>query len=218
MIEGILFDFDGVVAETMLDNFKAWNLAFKDFGVNIDSLDYYLLEGMGRYEIAELLALKYKVDIQYVKQIVEKKEFNYKKNNAFKYYKYIEDIFKFLKNNNVKIGLVTGASKSRINETLDEKMKLYFDAIVTVDDVSKGKPSPEPYLVGLKKLNTNLLNTIVIENAQIGIQSAKSAGMICYAIETTLDKNYLLESDIIFDNHKNLYIYIKNNLKNLIVL
>jgi len=45
-IKGILFDFDGVLAKTMEDNFNAWKAAMKDFGADLKENDYYILEGM----------------------------------------------------------------------------------------------------------------------------------------------------------------------------
>ena len=47
--------------------------------------------------------------------------------------------------------------------------------------------------------------TLVIENAPYGIQAAKSAGLRVYAIETTLSRDHLLEADLIFKNHKQLF-------------
>jgi len=61
-----------------------------------------------------------------------------------------------------------------------------INSLVTIDDVKKGKPDRKPYLQGGKKLNLMPEECLVIENAKLGIQSAKSAGCACFAIETTL--------------------------------
>jgi hypothetical protein len=50
---------------------------------------------------------------------------------------------------------------------------------------------------------------LVIENAILGIKSAKAAGCICYSISTTLDEEYLFKSDISFKSHYSLNTYLK---------
>jgi beta-phosphoglucomutase-like phosphatase (HAD superfamily) len=46
---------------------------------------------------------------------------------------------------------------------------------------------------------------LVIENAILGIDSAKSAGCHCFALETTLSADYLAKADEVFDSHEALY-------------
>ena len=79
-----------------------------------------------------------------------------------------------------------------------------FSAIITSDDVSFGKPNPEPYIKALNKLNLSSHQCIVIENAPLGIEAAKSAGITCFALETTLDRSYLTNADETFDSHLSL--------------
>ena len=84
--------------------------------------------------------------------------------------------------------------------------------IVTADDVINTKPHPEPYLKAVFKLGIPAENSIVIENAVLGVKSAKAAGCKCYALETTLTGDYLQEADMVFSNHEALYLFLKNKL------
>ena len=59
MIRAVIFDFDGVLADTMFDNCKAWQEAFALYGFQMDAIEYYRLEGMGRFQIAEYFIEKY---------------------------------------------------------------------------------------------------------------------------------------------------------------
>ena len=52
MIRAVIFDFDGVIADTMNDNFKAWQYAFLKYNIQIEKKAYFLLEGMGPTSIA----------------------------------------------------------------------------------------------------------------------------------------------------------------------
>jgi beta-phosphoglucomutase len=90
-----------------------------------------------------------------------------------------------------------------------------FDTVVAGDCINKGKPDPEPYLVAANNLKVNLKDCLVIENAPYGIKAAKSAGMTCYAIATSLSKEYLCRADKIFETHEGLYkmVCAINNVK-----
>ena len=84
-----------------------------------------------------------------------------------------------------------------------------FNAIVSVDDVINGKPHPEPYLKAIDILKCDPKYALVIENAPLGIESAKKAGLDCFAIETTLPGSYLKNADRIFKSHRLLFEYFK---------
>jgi beta-phosphoglucomutase len=205
MIRAVIFDFDGVLADTMSDNYKAWQHAFAVYGFHMDAIEYYRLEGMGRFQIAEYFIEKYFLEPSIKKTVVATKEANYKKNNSFKYYDYVHDIFTFLNEKGIPTAIVTGASKTRIQEYLDENILLYLKALVTADDVIHTKPNPEPYLTAASMLGVNTNECLVIENAILGIHSAKIAGCHCFALETTLSATDLTEADEVFDSHKNLF-------------
>ena len=128
----------------------------------------------------------------------------------FEIYEGILNFLKELKNLNLKLAIVTGANKEFAEKILNNYFSNIFDIIITGNDVKNGKPSPEPYLKATKKLNIKANNLIVIENAPLGIQSAKSAGLNVLAIETTLKKENLKLADKIFKNHKELFDYIRN--------
>ena len=57
--------------------------------------------------------------------------------------------------------------------------------MVSADDVSKGKPDPEPYLTGARMLGMNPADCLVIEDAPAGIQAAHAGGMKVIGITST---------------------------------
>lgn len=206
--KAVVFDFDGVVADTMNDNYLAWKQAFAFYHVDVAQLDYFLLEGMGRFDIARTLSKKLGISPQFEKEIVEAKEANYKAINQFRVYPEIYPIFTLLDHRNIKMGLATGASKMRITNTLSHELSSFFSVIVTADDIVKGKPDPEPYLKAIQKLEFSASECLVIENAKLGISSAKAAGCTCFALETTVSATHLQEADAIFSNHTELYNHL----------
>ena len=57
-----------------------------------------------------------------------------------------------------------------------------FDALVSGEDVTHGKPDPEPYLLAARRLAVSPARCVVFEDAAVGVQSAKAAGMACIGV------------------------------------
>jgi mannitol-1-/sugar-/sorbitol-6-phosphatase len=68
----------------------------------------------------------------------------------------------------------------------------YVQNMVTVDDIRRGKPDPEPYLKGAAKLNLPPSECVVIEDAPSGVRSGKAAGARVLAVRTTTGDEELL--------------------------
>ena len=71
------------------------------------------------------------------------------------------------------------------------------DIMVTADDVSNGKPDPEPYRRGAELLQTDPAQCVVFEDAPAGIRSAQGAGMKVISLPTTYPATELREADVI---------------------
>jgi len=69
--------------------------------------------------------------------------------------------------------------------------------LVSADDVSKGKPDPEPYLTGARLLGVNPTECLVIEDAPAGIRAAHAGGMKAIGITSTYPASGLQESDAV---------------------
>ena len=203
-MKAIIFDFDGVIADTMRDNCTAWQQAFLPFGFQLKSSEYYPLEGMGRYQIAQYFIEKYKLPAQIKNEVVEAKELYYEQNNQFKLYAEIPSILQLLSDKKIPYAIVTGASRKRIDANLDKTIFKNLSVLITADDVQHTKPHPEPYLKAVNQLGQRPEDCLVIENAILGIQSAKAAGCKCFGIETTLDNTALSIADEVVKNHKEL--------------
>jgi beta-phosphoglucomutase len=204
MYEAVIFDFDGVIADTMADNCLAWQEAFAAYGLQISSDEYFLLEGMGRYQIAQHFIDKYKLDPAIESAVVKAKELNFKNRHQFRLYPEVPAILNLLSNKKIPVAIVTGASKERIERDLQPEIREQLTALVTADDVTHTKPHPEPYLKAIKKLAKPAGTCLVIENAILGIEAAKAAGCKCFALETTLQRKNLTQADEVFAQHSEL--------------
>lgn len=200
--KAFLFDFDGVIGNTMNDNYEAWKFALSQFQTDIKKEDYFELEGLKASDVASrYLSIKNIDTSDNIQAVVKMKEQYYLEKNSFSVYPNVENILSVLKENNILLGIVTGASRERLsNKKMNFSFEKYFNVVVTSDDYSKGKPSSEPYLLGVSKLNVSVEDCIVVENAPLGIESAKGAGIYTVAVCSTLPSFKLASADLILDN------------------
>ncbi|MBF0594152.1 MAG: HAD family phosphatase [Candidatus Omnitrophica bacterium] len=209
----IIFDMDGVITDTMPFHFRAWRKVFAKYGINVSKYDVYSREGQkGADSIQEIFAAKgVKISISRAKEIIASKEALYKRIIRKRYIPGSRSLIRSLQRAGFKLALVTGTMRDEVKHTLTRELLSAFSVIITGSDVKKGKPNPEPYLKALKKLKISSTAAIVIENAPFGILSAKSAGIRCFAICTSLPSKYLNKADRIFKNHSEIRNVILGN-------
>jgi len=208
--KAVFFDMDGVVVDSMRFHVKAWILALSDFGIKADEIEIFRREGMtGDSSIKEIISLYSDNSDQIdIKLLIEKKHLYFEK-YEIQAYDEIFEILNYLKEKQIKLALVTGSERRSVNHLLEEKLYSLFDFIITSDDVEKGKPDPEPYLKAIEKIEIDNSFCLVVENAPMGLISAKNAGLDVVAVETTLPKKELLGADLVVRNHKELFKVIK---------
>lgn len=197
---------DGVITNSMPDHYHAWRTILHKENIQVTHLDIYSREGQPGISTIKELAQFYKkcFDVRKLKQILRDKENLFKKIVKQRFILGARSFLKELRKNKFMLGLVTGTSRHELHQILPDYLYNLFTVTITGNDVYYGKPHPEPYLKALKKLKIHPKEAVVIENAPFGIQSAKGAGLRCLAIETSLPKGYLKESDYIFESIEDL--------------
>lgn len=103
----------------------------------------------------------------------------------------------------VPMGLVTSGARVYAEGLLDELgVRELLDVLVTADDVTAGKPDPEGYLMACDRLGLAAAHTVAFEDAPAGVAAAKSAGMWCVGVATTLPAELLSAADRVVPNLK----------------
>jgi len=199
LIHTILFDHDGVLVNSMSYHVKAWQEIMSRHGIEIDPLEIYMQEGATTMEIAAELFHRHRksASLELVQQIAREKRDSYLANNESFIYEGVLEVVEYLRENRYRLGIVTGSIRSQIEPVLGPEILGMFDCLVTGDDVEYGTPDPEPFIRATQKLNCAPSECLVIENAPLGIQAAKAAGMHVVAITTTLARYHLRQADVI---------------------
>ena len=216
-LKGVLFDFDGVVLDSMKQHVAAWQYAFRKEGLNLTDLEIYLMEGRGVKALVHDICNKHDISTEIAPKIIETKIEYYDQHIAVNFYDGFFDLLEYLQLINLKMAIVTGGHRDRIIPFAKEYLDGYFSGFVCSDDVKNTKPFPEPYLKGVESLGLKPEECIVIENAPLGIKAAKAAGIKTIAIETTLSNKYLKEADFIVQFFSEVQSTIKKMIANGII-
>ena len=202
--KAVLFDFDGVIGKTMEDSCRAWAQACTEFGLTFDPEEFYLCEGMKSTEYARRLVERHGRDGDEAETLIARKNEIYSGNNQFSLYVGIESLVARLRDDGIKVGVVSGGSRQRLLSGRSGELLKRCDTVVTGDELKQGKPSPEGYVQAARELKLSPAECLVIENAPLGIKSAKDAGMTCIGVCSTLSSNYLREADAVVTDHAEL--------------
>ena len=218
MLKAVIFDFDGVITDSEVLHLRAFNKVLAKYNFQIEKKDYYTKYlGFTDNDCFEHLINDglLKMSRQQIPALIEQKNEVFE-NLAKSEGKTIEGVHEFLSmvdSNNIPLAICSGTLMTEIELILEEaKLRHYFKLIISAENVRKGKPHPEGFLLALKKLNKICKNQIaekqciIIEDSLWGLQAAKAAGMHCIAVTNSYDAGQLSLADKIVDKLSDLTI------------
>ena len=217
----VLFDMDGVLYDSMPNHAKAWQRAMTEFGIVFTAEDAYATEGARGVDTVR----KYAKD-QLGKELTEDEAAEMYQLKAHYFHEMpttnifdgVKELMLKIQNSGLKIGIVTGSGQRQLINRLLSDFKDFIDEtqVTTAFDVKRGKPNPDPYLMGLQKAgNFAPHEGIVVENAPLGVRAGVTAGCFTVAINTgPLPDSVLLNGggNILFDTIRDF----SNNWEQLI--
>lgn len=179
MIKAVLFDMDGLLVDTEPLGIRVAFAVCKDLGIDLKLEEQRSFIGATDEKFYRELFKKRGLHHDVVSVLTKHFEI-YEKllKTELKAFEAAHILPKNLKAKGYKLGLVSGSTKNQINIILEQlKIKDNFDIILSCDDIAKSKPDPQGYLFAAKKLATEPSECLVFEDSQVGILSAKNAGM-----------------------------------------
>lgn len=194
MLRAVIFDFDGVITDSEILHLEAFNRVLAQHDVEITVDDYYKdYLGLTDAECFKALADegRLKVETQEIENFVKQKNeiFEETLKADSRIIEGVVDFLAMLRQNSVRMAICSGALLAEIELILKQaQLGHFFEVIVSADEIEKGKPDPEGYLLALERLNQNDNNAIlpdeciVIEDSHWGLEAAKSAGMHTVAV------------------------------------
>jgi HAD superfamily hydrolase (TIGR01509 family) len=202
----VLWDMDGVISDSYSFHFAAWQETFARRSVDFTKEDFTgLLGSRNDFIIGSVMGKQ--LPERDVKSMAREKEeaFRQKATGRIKPFPGVVALLNALKKGNFKLGLVSSAPMENIDLTLSElDLTGTFNCIVSGQDVSESKPSPQIYLLATESLRTAASDCVVIEDSPLGVKAAKTAGMKCLAVTNTHRRESLREANTIVDSLENV--------------
>lgn len=195
-IKAVIFDMDGVIADSQPLHAGLEELLLKEHGIEIPAAVLtQKYAGVPDRKCAEIIFSQYKKEVD-LDDFVEKKWSRMIK-FALGRISAIEgalELIQKLKENNFKLAVASSSRSGFIGLVLAELgIKDTFDSLTSGDEVSCGKPNPDIFLLAAKKLCVSPSECWVIEDAWHGVIAAKRAGMKCVWLtnqDTPGDREY----------------------------
>ena len=187
-LKAVLFDMDGVLFDSMPNHALSWHTVMKTHGLDLSFEEAYLHEGRKGDDTIQVICQKQGITISDDEIIAIYKEktalFNTLPNPVQMTGSY--ELLKKVMKTGFSPMLVTGSGHVSLLDSLNVAFPGIFqkERMVTAFDVKLGKPNPDPYLKALEKGNLKPWETIVIENAPLGIVAAHRAGLFVIAVNT----------------------------------
>jgi len=185
----VMFDMDGILFDSMPGHCKAWKAVCDEYGIRADADEFYLAEGRTGASTIDVL---YRRQFGRPATEDEVKTMYSRKCDLFKAFGEPAVIQGALKATEAALAggaacvLVTGSGQRSNLERLEREFPSVFPANqrVTAFDVKRGKPDPEPYIIGMSKVGAEQWQAVGVDNAPLGVESASKSGAFTIGVRT----------------------------------
>lgn len=196
--QAILWDMDGVLADTSPLHFATWAQILNEQGIPFDRQKFHLIYGLKNHDLLPYLAGKH-LEPNWIERIAAQKELAFRQSipgNLVPLPGVVDWLERF-RSWGCKQAVASSAPPENVEVLVDElKIRQYFDALVTPGNLP-GKPDPAVFLLAATQLNTTTQNCLVIEDSIPGVEAAHRANMRCIAVATTNPPEALHQADLV---------------------
>jgi len=214
MLKAIIFDCDGVIANSEPIHMSAFSLVLAEEGINLtkqDYFDHYLaLDDRGCFS----KAFAQRGDVLSSDQQAEliQRKARYVEREMLESLELLPGAAELIQtaSQSYPLAVASGALRHEIELILDRgSLRDCFRVIVSAEDVERCKPDPEPFLKALQLLNLSVdpiepAECLVIEDSVHGVRAAREAAMRCLAVTTSYPAEKLTAATRVVDSLANV--------------
>ncbi|MEM6332304.1 MAG: HAD-IA family hydrolase [Planctomycetota bacterium] len=176
--DGLIFDCDGTLIDTMPAHFRAWSETMNAHGIDFPEDRFYALGGVPASRIVAMLADEQGVALDAL-AVAHEKERHFLDHHTHGM-QLIEEVAGIAREHRgrVPLAVATGGLRQVIEPMLVEQgVRDWFDAVVTADDVEHYKPAPDTYLLAAEKIGVDPSRCCAFEDTDLGMEAIRAAGM-----------------------------------------
>ncbi|XGV95019.1 MAG: HAD family hydrolase [Leptolyngbya sp. BL-A-14] len=175
--QALIFDCDGTLADTLPVHYQTWSAALEAVGADISRDWYYEYCGTSAEEMLAILKATFGYEFD-ANAVITGRQPHYRAlTHTIKEVQAVADIVRHY-HGKVPMAVASGGERAVLETTLETiQLRHFFDTIVSIDDVKKGKPEPDIFLLAAQRLNVSPHDCIVYEDTDTGLEAARRAGM-----------------------------------------
>ncbi|MFC1566880.1 HAD family hydrolase [bacterium] len=199
--QAAIFDLDGVIVNTVPIHFRAWEKMFTEYGIPFTFNDYkQKVDGIPRIDGTKaILTNLSEEDILKASHKKQKYFLEFLHEEPIPVFHSTVEFIKELKSNNIHTAIIS--SSKNCHYILDKAGLLdLFEAEITGNDITIGKPDPQIFLMAAEQLKIDPTNCVVFEDAVLGVEAGKKANMKCVGIDRHQDPERLNKAEIIIND------------------
>jgi len=197
-VRAVLWDLDGVLVDSAAFHFQAWRELFASLGREFSEADFRRTFGLRNDAI--LRDLLGDLPLAEVERVGARKEALFRRaalGNIVALPGALS-LLRLLRERRFKLALVSSTPHGNIDLILGSLgVEAAFDVIVGEEDVTRGKPDPEGFLLASKRLGVPPGECVVIEDAPAGVEAAKRGGMRCVGVSRDRPREALANADLV---------------------
>jgi beta-phosphoglucomutase len=217
MRSAVIFDHDGVLADSEPLQKKSFDIVLARYGVRIPDDEFRSLVGRKAMDGFKFLIFKYNLPLS-AEKFAEEKTAAYRAIMEKELHPLpgVLEILEYLDSRKIPMAVVSGSPRKDVMMALDHfGISACFRVIITGEDVKEGKPDPEGFLKAVKVLGSAPSSTYVVEDSGPGIMAASSAGLTGIAVpgHFTQDHDFTLAKRV-FPSFPEVLKYFKEIFDN----
>lgn len=205
-IKAVLFDMDGLMVDTESLSTEAFINSAKVQGYNMTKEETLKVLGFTKANIYQFWIDYFQGTNVDGKKLVDD-HYEYIENVLYtvgpEKMPYVEELLKYLRENNYKIAVASSSDTSDIKNNLEKtKLEKYIDEIASGAEVENGKPAPDVFLLAAKRLGVDAKDCLILEDSKAGIKAGKASGAMVFMVPDmfTVDKECEDTADRILTN------------------
>ena len=205
-IKAVLFDMDGLMVDTESLSTEAFINSAKAQGYNMTKEETLKVLGFTKANIYQFWIDYFQGTNVDGKKLVDD-HYEYIENVLYtvgpEKNPYVEELLKYLKENNYKIAVASSSDAADIKNNLEKtKLEKYIDEIASGAEVENGKPAPDVFLLAAKRLGVDAKDCLILEDSKAGIKAGKASGAMVFMVPDmyTVDKECEDTADRILTN------------------
>ncbi len=198
---GVIFDMDGVLVDSAAAHLQSWQQLAGELGQRVTPEQFSRTFGRQNRDIIPLVFGE--TSASGIRELGDRKEAIYRDLVRARppVMPGATELVRALASQGARLAVGSSAPRANIDLMLSGmNVTQLFEAIVGGDDVPHGKPHPDVFLLAAERLGLEPRRCVVIEDAPVGVEAAKRAGMVCIGVMTHHGRDALSKADLIVAN------------------